>query len=336
MNLFITGGAGFIGTNFVRMAIERGHSALNYDALTYAGRRENMTELEGNSAYQFVHGNICDEVKVTETLSAGFNGKKFDAVVNFAAESHVDRSIHGARIFSESNVVGVATLVEAAREAGVPTFIQISTDEVYGSLGDNGLFTLNSPIKPSSPYSASKTAGDLTALSFFHTWGYDVRVTRCTNNYGAFQFPEKFIPSIITNALEGEAISIYGDGLHIRDWIYVNDHCDGIFRVLEQGTAGSVYLFGGSTEKPNIELCKTVLTQIAKETNINIDSLIGLMKYVTDRPGHDRRYAIDWSESEASLGWKPTTSFDDGLRETVAWYIRNRSWWKTLLEKQNA
>ena len=332
MNLFVTGGVGFIGTNFVRLALERGHHILNYDALTYAGSQSNVADLEGNT-HQFVHGNICDVQKVRETFKAGFAGKAFDAVINFAAESHVDRSIYGARLFSETNMVGVATLIEAAREAGVPTFIQISTDEVYGSLGSSGLFTLDSSLKPSNPYSASKTAGDLIALSIYHTWGYDVRITRCTNNYGAYQFPEKFVPLIITNAIRGEKISVYGDGMNVRDWIYVRDHCEGIFAVLERGTAGSTYLFGGSTEKPNIELCRTVLSEIAKLTNVSPDSLFDLMHHVADRPGHDKRYAIDWSRTEKEIGWKPTTSFDDGLQETVQWYIRNRSWWELLLHK---
>ena len=211
MNLFITGGAGFIGTNFVRMAIARGHSVLNFDALTYAGRRENLSDLESTPSYSFVLGNICDEALVREAMASA----SFDAVINFAAESHVDRSIHAARVFSETNVLGTATLLEAARDAGISRFVQISTDEVYGSLGSSGIFSRSTPLNPSSPYSATKTAADLLALAFHHTWGFDVRITRCTNNYGAYQHPEKFIPTIITRALRGEQIPVYGDGLQV-------------------------------------------------------------------------------------------------------------------------
>ncbi|MEI8134139.1 MAG: dTDP-glucose 4,6-dehydratase [bacterium] len=330
MNLFVTGGAGFIGSNFVRMAVERGHSVLNFDALTYAGRRENLSDLETIANYKFIQGNICDESSVRSAFEQTFNGN-FDATINFAAESHVDRSIHSARIFSETNVLGTATMLEVSKACGVPIFIQISTDEVYGSLGASGNFSRSSPLNPSSPYSSTKTAADLIALSFHHTWGYDVRITRCTNNYGAYQFPEKFIPTIITRALRGDAIPVYGDGLQVRDWIYVKDHCEGIFEVLESGKPAQTYLFGGSSEMTNLDLSKTILTSLAKKTAKSENEFLKLITHVTDRLGHDRRYSMDWSTSESELGWTPTTSFERGIEETVEWYLRNEAWWKSLI-----
>ncbi|MEP7236088.1 MAG: GDP-mannose 4,6-dehydratase, partial [Ignavibacteriota bacterium] len=261
-----------------------------------------------------------------------FGGNTFDVVINFAAETHVDRSIEAARIFSETNVLGTATMVEAARSADVPLFIQISTDEVYGSLGSSGKFERHSPLNPSSPYSSTKAAADLLALSFYHTWGYDVRITRCTNNYGAYQFPEKFIPTIITKALRGENIPVFGDGLQVRDWIFVDDHCEGIFDVIEKGKPGHVYLFGGSNEKTNLDLTRTVLKALAGVTNIPEENCLKLITHVTDRPGHDRRYAIDWSSSKHELGWQPKTTFDDGLEKTVGWYLQNREWWESLIK----
>ncbi len=328
LNLFITGGAGFIGSNFVRMAISRGHNVLNFDALTYAGKRENHSDLEGKSNYLFVKGNICDEEAVEKVFKKQFSGKGFDVVINFAAESHVDRSIHAARIFSETNVLGTATMLEAARAADVPMFIQISTDEVYGSLGSVGKFERHSPLNPSSPYSSSKTGADLIALSFYHTWGYDVRITRCTNNYGAYQFPEKFIPTIITRALHRKSIPVFGDGLQIRDWIYVNDHCEGIFKVIENGKPAHVYLFGGSSERTNLDLSRTILKTLAHKTNVPEENLLKLITHVTDRPGHDRRYAMDWTSSKQELDWEPTTSFEIGIEHTVDWYLSNRTFWE--------
>jgi dTDP-glucose 4,6-dehydratase len=318
------------------MAIARGHNVLNFDALTYAGRRENHVDLEGTEEYIFVYGDICNERLVEKHLAEGFEGKPFDCIVNFAAESHVDRSLYLATKFARSNCEGVATLIEAARKTGIPTFVQISTDEVYGSLGADGKFTLDSPLRPSSPYSSSKTAGDLMALSFFHTWGYDVRITRCTNNYGPYQFPEKFIPTILTRALEGKEIPIYGDGMNVRDWIYVDDHCEGIFSVIEKGKAGGTYLFGGSKELANIELCKGILKTLSDIAGENEDKLQSLMKFVTDRPGHDRRYAIDWSLSEKELGWIPRTPFPEGIKRTVRWYLENRDWWSEILKENKS
>jgi dTDP-glucose 4,6-dehydratase len=330
LNFFITGGAGFIGSNFVRMATSRGHNVLNFDALTYAGRRENLSDLEGNGNYIFIKGNICDEEAVKKAFRNKFGAKNFDVVINFAAESHVDRSIHAARVFSETNVLGTATMLEAARAANVPLFIQISTDEVYGSLGGTGKFERHSPLNPSSPYSSTKTGADLLALSFYHTWGYDVRITRCTNNYGAYQFPEKFIPTIITKALRGENIPVFGDGLQVRDWIYVNDHCEGIFKVVENGKPAHIYLFGGSSEKTNLDLSRTILKALAKKSNVPEENFLKLITHVTDRPGHDRRYAMDWSSSKQELGWEPTTSFEEGIAKTVEWYLQNRVWWESL------
>jgi dTDP-glucose 4,6-dehydratase len=332
LNLFITGGAGFIGSNFVRMAIARGHNVLNFDALTYCGRRENLSDLESGSNYKFIHGNISNEEAVEEAFANTFDAKNFDVVINFAAESHVDRSIHAARIFSETNVLGTAVMLEAARTAGVPLFIQISTDEVYGSLGSTGKFERHSPLNPSSPYSSTKTGADLLALSFYHTWGHDVRITRCTNNYGAYQFPEKFIPTIVTRALQGMSIPVYGDGLQVRDWIYVNDHCEGIFNVIEKGKPAHVYLFGGSSEKTNLDLSRTILKALAKKTNQPEENFLKLITHVTDRPGHDRRYAIDWSSSKQELDWEPKTSFETGIEETVDWYLQNKSWWEELIK----
>jgi dTDP-glucose 4,6-dehydratase len=313
------------------MAINRGHNVLNFDALTYAGRKENLSDLEEKATYKFIKGNICDVDAVEKAFTKKFDGNNFDVVINFAAESHVDRSLHAARIFSETNVLGTATMLEAARSANVPLFIQISTDEVYGSLGSTGKFERHSPLNPSSPYSSTKTGADLLALSFYHTWSYDIRITRCTNNYGAYQFPEKFIPTIITKALRGENIPVFGDGLQVRDWIYVNDHCEGIFKVIEKGKPAEIYLFGGSSEKTNLDLSRTILKALAKKTNVADDDFLKLITHVTDRPGHDRRYAMNWSSSKQELGWEPRTSFEEGIEKTVEWYLNNKNWWQGLL-----
>lgn len=330
MNLFVTGGAGFIGTNFVRMALERGHSVLNYDALTYAGRRANLIEFEGTPRYHFVHADICDSAYLTREMSHGFDGKSFDAIINIAAESHVDRSLNFATAFSKTNCVGVTSLLETALKNKVNTFIQVSTDEVYGSLGESGSFTLESPLHPSSPYSASKAGGDLVALSFAHSFGVDVRITRCTNNYGPYQYPEKFIPTIITHALAGKEIPVFAQGLNVRDWIFVDDHCSAILSVLEKGKAGSIYHFGGSTELTNIELLHVILGILADNTGKEKEEYTKLIKFVTDRPGHDLRYSLDWSHSKAELGWQPQTQFQDGIRKTVEWYLDNKKWWQHL------
>jgi len=337
MNLLVTGGAGFIGSNFVLMALARGYKVVNLDALTYAGNLNNLKEISPEAPYKFVHGNITDRNCVEQVIESGFEGEIFYACINFAAESHVDRSIHVASLFAETNVLGTVTLLEESRRAGIPCFIQISTDEVYGSLHDTlSKFTLHSPIEPSSPYSASKAAADHLALSFHRTHGYDVRVTRCTNNYGRFQYPEKLMPTIITNALSGKRIPVYGDGLNVRDWIYVEDHCQGIFDVLEKGKAGRTYLFGGSNEVTNLDLVKEILTILADLNGKNAEKYLSLIEFVQDRPGHDKRYAIDWSNSEKELGWKPQTSFKEGLRKTVEWYLTNKEWWQPMVKHSNA
>lgn len=330
MNLFVTGGAGFIGTNFVRLAMAKGHNVLNYDALTYAGRRENLIEHEGELNYHFVHGDIADGTHVEKEISNGYDGKPFDAIINIAAESHVDRSLNFASTFSRTNCLGVTTLLESALKNTVSTFLQVSTDEVYGSLGESGSFTLESPLRPSSPYSASKAAGDLVALSFEHSFGLDVRITRCTNNYGPYQYPEKFIPTIITHALERKPIPVFAQGLNVRDWIFVEDHCEAIFSVLESGKSGGIYHFGGSTELKNIELLHVILEILAEKVSKPIEEFTKLITYVTDRPGHDLRYSLDWSSSEKELGWKPKTQFNDGIKRTVEWYLENEDWWKNL------
>jgi dTDP-glucose 4,6-dehydratase len=326
MNLFITGGAGFIGSNFIHIALKRGHRVLNFDALTYAGNPANLNDIPHPEHYAFVEGSITDTTAIERALAQG----AFDVCINFAAESHVDRSIEAARIFTETNVLGTVVLLEAMRTAGVPMFIQISTDEVYGSVTGKDRFSRESPIKPSSPYSASKAAADHLALSFYYTHGYDVRVTRCTNNYGPFQYPEKFIPTIITRALAGEQIPVYGDGGQIRDWIFVDDHCEGIFSVIEHGKPGCVYLFGGSSEVRNIDLATGVLRSIARHQSLPEDSLLPSIEHVRDRPGHDRRYAIDWSTSAKELGWNPRTNFSEGLERTIEWYLHNEAWLSEL------
>jgi dTDP-glucose 4,6-dehydratase len=321
MRLLVTGGAGFIGSNFVRLALESGHSVHNLDALTYAGRRENLADIASSPRYQFTHGDICSSELVRQIMKR----EAFDAVVNFAAESHVDRSLNDAAAFARTNTLGVAVLVEASYEHKIPIFIQISTDEVYGST-TSGSFTLTSPLKPSSPYSSSKAGGDLVALSFFHSFGYDVRVTRSTNNFGPYQFPEKFIPVVITKALRGENIPIYGDGLYIRDWIFVRDHCEGILDILTKGKAGKIYHFSGGYEMTNIALCERILSYIAERTGKDFETLKSLMTSVTDRAGHDRRYSLDHSETTASIGWKPRSAFDKAITETIDWYLKNEQW----------
>jgi dTDP-glucose 4,6-dehydratase len=321
VHLLVTGGAGFIGANFIELALARGYAVTNLDKLTYAANLRNCESFETHTEYQFVKGDICDQDLVRKL----FAENRFDAVLNFAAESHVDRSISGGLDFTRTNVLGTVTLLEAAREHAVKTFVQISTDEVYGSLGKEGKFTLSSPLQPSSSYSASKAGADLLALSYFHTHGMDIRVTRCTNNFGKFQHPEKFIPTIILNAMNGRPIPIYGDGQYVRDWIYVRDHCEGVFAALERGSAGETYLFGGSSEIENNDLAHRVVSVLERETKRS--GLTDLITHVNDRPGHDRRYAIDWSETETKLGWSPSTNFDMAIEETVKWYLENKDWW---------
>ncbi len=315
--ILVTGGCGFIGSNFVRMQLAE-HPEVeltNLDALTYAGNPDNLADLVDEPRYSFVKGDVADRALVGRLFEKG----GFDAVVHFAAESHVDRSIADASPFLKTNVVGTQTLLDAARLAGVRRFVHVSTDEVYGTLGPvDPAFTEETPLAPNSPYSASKAGSDLLVRAAFHTHGQNVVVTRCSNNYGPYQFPEKLIPLFITNALADLPVPVYGDGMQVRDWIHVLDHCRGVDAALRRGEAGHVYNFGGRSERFNLDVTRAVLRLVGKPES--------LIKYVTDRPGHDRRYAVDCSKAERQLDWKPTTTFEHGLAETVAWYKANASW----------
>ena len=315
MRLLVTGGAGFIGSNFVHYILKKypGYRIVSLDKLTYAGNLENLADLKSDSRHEFIHGDICDPDCVRAIFSAGV-----DAAVNFAAESHVDRSILDSSEFVRTNIEGTRNLLDISRGNKIDRFIQVSTDEVYGSLGDSGAFTENSPIAPNSPYSASKASADLLVRSYCHTHGFPAIITRCSNNYGPFQFPEKLIPLLISNAIADIPLPIYGDGMNMRDWIYVEDHCSAIDAVLHHGRTGEVYNAGGHAELPNIEVARRILAELGKSES--------LLTYVQDRPGHDRRYAIDSTKLETELGWEPRVAFDDGLPETIAWYRRNASW----------
>jgi dTDP-glucose 4,6-dehydratase len=315
-NIFVTGGAGFIGSAFVRLALEElpGCRVTNFDALTYAGNLDNLRDIP-EERHRFVRGDICDKEAVLAALEEGA-----DAVVNFAAESHVDRSIHSANEFIRTNVMGTQVLLDAARERGVRRFLQVSTDEVMGSLPerDDAFFTEESPFEPNSPYSASKAAAEHLCRAARHTHGLDVVVTRCGNNYGPRQFPEKFLPLMLSNAMRDEPIPVYGDGRNVRDWIYVEDHCRAIMAALLKGRAGEVYNVGARNERRNIEVAESVLDALGKPRS--------LLKFVKDRPGHDRRYAIDPSKVEAELGWRPRETWETGLRKTIRWYEENADW----------
>jgi len=321
MKLLITGGAGFIGSNFIRYLLKEHLDwyIVNLDKLTYAGNLENLREVEDNPRYRFVRGDIADR----ELVDRLFKEEKFDAVANLAAESHVDRSILDPSPFIETNIKGTQVLLEAARQHGVKIFLQVSTDEVYGSLepGDPP-FTEESPLKPNSPYSASKAAADLLCRAYFRTYGVPVVITRCSNNYGPYQFPEKFIPVCITNALEGKPIPLYGDGLNIRDWIHVEDHCRALDLVLQKGRPGEVYNIGANNEHTNMEIVKTILKLMGKPES--------LITFVKDRPGHDRRYAIDAKKIRQELNWAPAREFMSSLKELIHWYTTNTSWWERV------
>lgn len=316
--ILVTGGCGFIGSNFIRYALEANPSleVVNLDKLTYAGNKKNLADIEGSGNYRFVRGDICDEAPVGDL----FNEEGFDAVLNFAAESHVDRSISGPAPFIRTDVLGTFTLLEAARKTGVGRFIQISTDEVYGSI-EEGSFSEESPLQPSSPYAASKASADLLSLSYFKTYGVPVLITRSSNNFGPYQYPEKLIPLFITNAIQGKKLPLYGDGLNVRDWLYVEDNCRAIYLVLEKGKPGEIYNVAGRAEKKNIEIAKAILSILGKPEP--------LIEYVKDRPGHDRRYSIDSKKIE-SLGFRPTEGFESALEKTVRWYMENRWWWEPL------
>ncbi len=315
--IVVTGGCGFIGSNFIRMMHEShpGLSIINIDKLTYAGNAENLADLDQSPRYQFQLADICDAEHIN-TLFANNTG--IDAVLNFAAESHVDRSILNSGPFVQTNIVGTQTLLDACRKFNIPRYLQVSTDEVYGSLGATGFFTEETPIAPNSPYSASKAAADLLVRSYVHTFQFPAIITRCSNNYGPYQFPEKLLPLFIANATEGKRLPVYGTGENVRDWIHVLDHCRGIESALLKGKVGEVYNFGGRTEMTNIALTKLLLKLLGKSEN--------LIEYVKDRPGHDLRYAIDCDKAERELGWKPQIPFEQGLQETINWYLTNKSW----------
>ncbi len=314
MRLLVTGGAGFIGSNFVRrlLRVRPEISVLNLDLLTYAGNPENLADLPGDSRHRFVRGDVRDPAVVQSCLSRGV-----DAIVNFAAESHVDRAILDSTPFVTTNVLGTQVLLEAVRKAKNIRFVQVSTDEVYGSI-EEGKFSEGSRLEPNSPYAASKAAADLLVRSYHRTYGTNAVVTRCGNNYGPRQFPEKLIPLMILNALADRPLPIYGDGLQVRDWIYVEDHCEAIEKVLFEGRAGETYNIGADGEKTNLEVVRELLAVLGKPES--------LMQRVDDRPGHDRRYAIDASKIRRELGWTPRVSFRDGLRDTVQWYLDHKEW----------
>ncbi|MGO9481137.1 MAG: dTDP-glucose 4,6-dehydratase [Candidatus Kryptoniota bacterium] len=326
-SVLVTGGAGFIGSNFIRSFLEKHKDVdlINLDKLTYAGNLESLRGVESNSMHHFYRGDISDSAFVSRL----FHEWHFDAIINFAAESHVDRSILGPGIFIETNVRGTMTLLEAAREFGVEKFLQISTDEVYGSLGAKGKFTETTHLSPNSPYSASKASADMLARAWLKTFNVSTLITRCSNNFGPCQFPEKFIPLMVINALQGREIPVYGDGENVRDWIFVEDHCEAIDKVLYNGKVGEVYNIGGGNEVRNIEMANLVLKKLGKR--------VSLLKFVKDRPGHDRRYAMDSSKIEVELGWRPHNSFEEGIDKTIKWYVENEGWWKRIVsgEYQN-
>lgn len=315
MKIAVTGGAGFIGSNFVRYMLRNypSDSILNLDSLTYSGNLENLSDVLGDARYQFLKADICDYDRMVQALSQGI-----DAVVHFAAESHVDRSILDGSVFVRTNVLGTQSLLEAARQAGVQRFVHVSTDEVYGSAPGEEKFREDSPLRPNSPYAASKAASDLLARAYFQTYHFPVIVTRCSNNFGPYQFPEKFIPLLISRALEDQSIPIYGDGLQVRDWIFVNDHCRALDAVLHHGREGEVYNIGAENEWPNIEIAGQILELLNKPQS--------LLTHVQDRPGHDRRYAIHSGKIQTELGWWPQTSFAKGLALTIDWYVANTEW----------
>lgn len=321
MTILITGGAGFIGSNLVRTMLKNHPEALvvNVDKLTYAGNLENLEDCEQHPRYRFAHGDIADAA----FMRSVFQEFRADILINCAAESHVDRSIMGASEFVRTNIVGTNVLLELAKEFPLRSFVQISTDEVYGSLGVDGRFTEETPLHPSSPYAASKAAADLLALSYQHTFGVPVVITRCSNNYGPHQFPEKLIPLMIANALQSKPLPVYGDGLHVRDWIYVEDHCEAVDLIMQKGRAGEIYNIGGESERTNIDVVKMILRHLEKPES--------LIQFVKDRPGHDRRYAMDFSKLQRTLGWRPRHTFEQGLAETIEWYVKHERWWKRIM-----
>lgn len=337
-NILVTGGAGFIGSNFIRyMLSEHDYNIINLDLLTYAGNLENLQGLERNKRYTFIKGDIRDRKEIEKI----FKTYKIDTVVNFAAESHVDRSIEEPELFITTNILGTQILLDIAKQYWkvIPNnkyskefrdgtrFLQVSTDEVYGTLGEGGLFTEGTPLAPNSPYSASKASADMMVRAYYETYGMPVSITRCSNNYGPYQFPEKLIPLMINNCLNNYPLPVYGDGMQVRDWLHVEDHCRAIDIVLHKGKIGEVYNIGGNNEKANIEIVKLIIKSLGKEES--------LIQYVADRPGHDRRYAIDNSKITKELGWAPKYTFDEGIKETIEWYLQNKEWLKKIVHRDS-
>lgn len=322
MKILVTGGAGFIGSCFVRYMLNKhpDYKIINLDALTYAGNIENLDDIKGNPNYTFVHGNICDKKLARELIS------ECDCVVNFAAESHVDRSITNPEIFIETNVQGTLNLLQASKELGVDRYLQVSTDEVYGTLGKTGYFYETTPLAPNSPYSASKASADMLTRAYYETYKLPVLNTRCSNNYGPYQYPEKLIPFFISKLLKGEKVPVYGDGLNVRDWLYVYDHCEAIDVVLHKGKIGEVYNIGGHNEKTNLEITHLILDAMGKDESS--------IEYVQDRLGHDRRYAISNDKITSELGWKPSLTFEEGIKLTIDWYLHNQDWIEQIEAKK--
>jgi dTDP-glucose 4,6-dehydratase len=322
--ILVTGGAGFIGANFVRMILDE-HSdvfVLNLDALTYAGNLENLNGYQDNPNHVFVKGDICDGPLVSKLIDE----YHIEAIVNFAAESHVDRSLVEPSVFIETNVQGTLVLLKIALEKKIEQFLQVSTDEVYGSLGEEGYFTETTPLSPNSPYSASKASADMMVKAFGHSWGLPYNITRCSNNYGPYQFPEKMIPLMINNALNDKELPVYGDGLYVRDWLYVYDHCTAIWKVLTEAEPGTTYNIGGNNEKTNLEVVRLILERVNKPES--------LIRYVKDRPGHDRRYAIDSSKMMSELNWAPMVTFEEGITRTIDWYLSHTDWLNHVVSGQ--
>lgn len=332
MNLLVTGGAGFIGSNFIHYIIKKypasaadkpDYKITNLDLLTYAGNLENLKSLENNPNYKFVKGDIADKDLVNNLV------KDVDIVVHFAAESHVDRSILDSEAFIKTNIIGTHTLLEAARQHGNKRFHHVSTDEVFGSLGPNDpAFNENTPYDPRSPYSASKAASDHLVRAYFHTYNLPITISNCSNNYGPYHFPEKLFPLFITNLLEGKKVPLYGDGLNVRDWLFVEDHCAAIDAIIHQGKIGETYCVGGNAEKTNQEITDKILELLGKNPPEN------WIEFVKDRPGHDKRYAIDFSKIKNELGWEPKTNIKEGLKKTIDWYKNNKNWWKSIKNKK--
>lgn len=320
--ILVTGGAGFIGNCFVRHILNKypDYKVINLDALTYAGNIENLDDVKDNPNYTFVHGNICDKNLVADLMD------EVDTIVNFAAESHVDRSITGPEIFIDTNVKGTLNLLQNAKNKGIDRYLQVSTDEVYGSLGKTGYFYETTPISPNSPYSASKASADMLVRAYHETYGMPTLNTRCSNNYGPYQYPEKLIPYFISLLLKNEKVPVYGDGLNVRDWLYVYDHCEAIDVVLHKGKVGEVYNIGGHNEKTNMEITKLILNAMGKDESS--------IKYVQDRLGHDRRYAISNDKITSELGWKPSLTFEQGIKITIDWYLNHQDWIQSILDKQ--